>query len=115
MTPAEQLAETKQKQRAARNYPAKRIEQIWVVKLRVLRDAHNLSQREVAHACGLSVSSYNRIEHGVADPQLSSAFSIAEFFDCHPSEIWTELTVVGKRGIRTSKNRTHKGETCERS
>jgi transcriptional regulator with XRE-family HTH domain len=45
--------------------------------LRSLRDRKAVTQEAVAHAAGLTVSTYARIERGEADPKWSTVIRIA--------------------------------------
>lgn len=90
MTPAEKLAKAKRRKRPQRNAPAESEVAIWACHVRDVRESLNLSMGDVAKACGLSVSAYFRIEHGYADPCLTSAKRISEFFGRDVWSLWSE-------------------------
>lgn len=87
-SPAEQLAETKQRNRPKRNGPAKSEAVLWVTELSKFRESLNLSMRDVAQAVGLSSSAYFRIENGYADVSLSNAMALSEFFGVPIDHLW---------------------------
>lgn len=88
MTPAEKVAKSKRRKRPKRNAPPKPQPQVWEPKLREIREELDLSLRDVADSCELSVAAYFRIEHGYADPCLSTARTIAAFFGRDVWELW---------------------------
>ena len=45
-----------------------------------LREQRNLSQKEVADACGVVVRAYQRYEYGEREPQLSTLIRLADFY-----------------------------------
>jgi transcriptional regulator with XRE-family HTH domain len=45
--------------------------------IRALRNAHGTTQEEVAHAAGLTSSSYSRIERGITNPSWTTVQRIA--------------------------------------
>lgn len=89
MTPAEKLAKTKRRERPKRNSPPAPQKKVWATALTKRREDLDLSLRDVAKACRLSVASYFRIEHGYADPALSTARRISEFFGCDVWQLWS--------------------------
>lgn len=95
MTPAERLAKQKRRQRPKRNGPPAPQPVAWATTLRDRREALGLSMRDVAAACGLGVPSYFRVEHGYADPCLSTALRISRFFGCGVWELWTKYESKG--------------------
>lgn len=87
MTPAEQLAKEKKRQRPKRNaLPATRNVR-WKCLLLQRREELNLSQRDVALHVGLSVSSYFWIENG-GDVRLVTVIRICNFFGCQVRDLW---------------------------
>ena len=50
-------------------------------KLRELREARGLTQREVANKVFITVSMYSGIETGVKQPSLNVALALAHFFE----------------------------------
>lgn len=90
MTPAEQLAQTKQRTRKKRNAPAISEAVLWECRLLEAREKVNLSMHDVAAAVGLSVSAYFRIEKGFADVSLSNARALAKFFGSNVYYLWPE-------------------------
>jgi transcriptional regulator with XRE-family HTH domain len=55
--------------------------------LRSLRDKKAVTQEAVAHAAGLTVSTYARIERGEADPKWTTVIRIAEALDVTAAEL----------------------------
>jgi transcriptional regulator with XRE-family HTH domain len=55
--------------------------------LRDLRQRADLSQEAVAHAAGLTVSAYARIERGEANPTWTTVTQIARALDVSLAEI----------------------------
>lgn len=88
MTPAEQLAKSKQRKRSPRNTVAPR-RPIWVCRLREMREALNLSLRDVADAVGMSNPGLWAVEHG-GETSLTTATKLAEFFGCTIQDLWPE-------------------------
>lgn len=88
MTPAERLSKSKRRQRPKRNCPPAPQAKVWETKLREVRESLDLSLRDVAFSCELSVAAYFRIEHGFADPCLSTARTIAAFFGREVWDLW---------------------------
>lgn len=87
MTPAEKLAKQK-KQSAHKQSPARR--RVWECRLREMRIALNLTQRDVAAAVGLSAAGYNQIEVCGNDVCLSTCVRLAEFFGKPIQDIWVK-------------------------
>ncbi len=50
-------------------------------KIRLMRNAKNWSQEEMANKLKMSINGYAKIEHGETDPQLSRLNQIAEIFE----------------------------------
>jgi DNA-binding XRE family transcriptional regulator len=92
MTPAEDLAKRKRRQRPPRNKSKKTGRVVtWECRLTTMRDELNLSLRDVATAVGMSVAALHQIEHGT-DPMLTTARKLAEFFGTTVEQIWRPLT-----------------------
>lgn len=87
VSPAEQLA--KEKRSSPRKQPAAR-RRIWNCKLRELRMALDLTQRDVAAAVGLSCAGYHQIEVQGNDVCLSTCVRLAAFFGKPIEEIWVK-------------------------
>lgn len=94
-SPAALLAATKSRNRPKRNFPPASEVVVWTTTLRAHREKLNLSMRDVAVSCGLSVSAYFRIEAGYADVALSNAVRIAEFFAVPVAKLWTNYAGGG--------------------
>ncbi len=90
LTPAEQLAANKQRERPKRNYPAKSSVVLWTTKITEHREYLNLAMCDVAKAVGISISAYHRIEKGYSDVSLRNAISIARFFGVTVYELWPQ-------------------------
>ena len=91
MTPAEQLAASKPRQRPKRNGPATPSRKaVWAATLRARRESLDLSMRDVAQAVGLSVACYFAVEHGT-DPMLTTARRVADFYGATVEELWPAL------------------------
>jgi transcriptional regulator with XRE-family HTH domain len=56
-------------------------------KIRLIREAKNLTQEQVAEKLGVSQSAYGDIERGENDPKLSKLQKIAEIFEMQLSEL----------------------------
>lgn len=92
MTPAEELAKRKRRQRPPRNKSNQTTRVVsWDCRLPAMRDELNLSLRDVAGAVGMSVAALHQIEHGT-DPMLTTARKLAEFFGATVEQIWRPLT-----------------------
>lgn len=55
--------------------------------IRTLRSARGTSQEDVAHAAGLTSSSYSRIERGLTNPAWTTVRRIAKAFDITMAEL----------------------------
>lgn len=55
--------------------------------VRGLREAHGLTQEDAAHAAGLTVGSYARIERGKSNPAWTTLRRIAEALDVTVGEL----------------------------
>lgn len=90
ISPAEQLAKTKQHRKPRRlgqgNVTNRKV---WVCKIADLRESLGLSIRDVAEACGFSIAGLWQMEHGT-DPMLTSAARLAEFYGKRVHELWPE-------------------------
>ena len=96
MTPAEKLSQSKRRKRPKRNDPPAPQAKVWETTLREVRDSLDLSLRDVADSCRLSVASYFRIEHGFADPCLTTARTISAFFGREVWDLWPKRAKEGK-------------------
>jgi transcriptional regulator with XRE-family HTH domain len=67
-------------------------------KIRLIREAKNLTQEQVAEKLGVSQSAYGDIERGENDPKLSKLQKIAEIFEIQLSEL-VDLTEKGTLNI----------------
>ena len=67
-------------------------------KIRLIREAKNLTQEQVAEKLGVSQSAYGDIERGEIDPKLSKLKKIAEIFEIELSEL-VDLTEKGTLNI----------------
>jgi len=56
-------------------------------KIRLIREAKNLTQEQVAEELGISPSVYGDIERGDNDPKLSKLQKIADIFEIELSEL----------------------------
>jgi DNA-binding XRE family transcriptional regulator len=84
MTPAEKLA----KRKAAMPSKPNAVRRVWDCRLRELRTALNLTQRDVAEAVGLSAAGYHQIETCGNDVCLSTCVKLSAFFGKPITEIW---------------------------
>jgi transcriptional regulator with XRE-family HTH domain len=57
-------------------------------KLREIRQSKNLSQEQLAHACGLEYSQINRIELGKVNTSISHVTLLAKQLGVKPSELF---------------------------
>lgn len=87
MTPAEKLAAEKPWRPAPRNHVKPR-KTVWKCGLRAAREKLRISLRDVAKACGISVTALWQIEMGT-DPMLTTATKLAAFFGMRIDELWT--------------------------
>lgn len=67
-------------------------------KIRLIREAKNLTQEQVAEKLGVSQSAYGDIERGENDPKLSKLQKIAEIFEIQLSEL-VDITEKGTLNI----------------
>lgn len=56
--------------------------------LRSRREAHDMSQADLAAAVGVTRQTINAIERERYDPSLSLAFDLARHFDCRIEDIF---------------------------
>lgn len=83
MTPAEQLSRSKPRRtRKPTNHPC-----VWQCTVRDERERLRLSIRDVSEAVGLCTTAVWQIERG-SDPQLTTAWKLAEFFGKPIAELW---------------------------
>ena len=73
--------------------------QLFGARLRELRTAADLSQRELAKRCGTSAAAISNFEAGNNAPTLGTLVRLAEALGCNV----TELVVVLDRSVRTSR------------
>lgn len=71
-------------------------------KIRLIREAKNLTQEQVAEKLGISQSAYGDIERGENDPKLSKLQKIAELFEMQLSEL-VDLSERGTLSINFNK------------
>lgn len=62
-------------------------------RLRKLRGAHNLTQKELSEALNISLRNLQNIEHGKADPCLSLVKKVTDFFDISISSFFEKKTL----------------------
>ncbi len=87
-TPAERLSARKPWRRPKRNGPPRSARHLrWHCAIRPIREALKISLRDVADACGISISAYWQIEQG-GDLRLVTARKLAEFFGRSEAELW---------------------------
>jgi transcriptional regulator with XRE-family HTH domain len=67
-------------------------------KIRLIREAKNLTQEQVAEKLGVSQSAYGDIERGDNDPKLSKLQKLAGIFEMQLSEL-VDLTEKGTLNI----------------
>lgn len=91
-SPAETLAQTKQRQRPPRNHAPYRRKKVWICGVRAEREKLRLAMRDVAIAVNLSLSSLHAIETG-GDLCLTTATRLAEFFGLGLEELWKRAPV----------------------
>lgn len=56
--------------------------------LQRIREAKNISLRELAHRVDMSHQAIHNIEKGLADPQMTTIAKIAEALDIHPGDLF---------------------------
>lgn len=56
--------------------------------LRERREAHDMSQADLAEAVGVTRQTINSIERGRYDPSLELAFTLAEYFETTIEDIF---------------------------
>ncbi len=71
-------------------------------KIRLIREAKNLTQEQVAEKLGVSQSAYGDIERGDNDPKLSKLQKLADIFEMQLSEL-VDLTEKGTLNINFNK------------
>jgi transcriptional regulator with XRE-family HTH domain len=71
-------------------------------KIRLIREAKNLTQEQVAEKLGISQSAYGDIERGDNDPKLSKLQKIADTFEMQLSEL-VDLSEKGTLNINFNK------------
>lgn len=71
-------------------------------KIRLIREAKNLTQEQVAEKLGVSQSAYGDIERGDNDPKLSKLQKLADIFEIQLSEL-VDLTEKGTLNINFNK------------
>lgn len=52
-----------------------------------LRITHNILQKDIAKATGMSLQSYQRYEYGTREPTLSKLIALADFYDLSLDEL----------------------------
>jgi transcriptional regulator with XRE-family HTH domain len=76
-------------------------------KIKLIREAKNLTQEQVAEKLGMCVNSYGDIERGERDIKLSRLEKIAEAFEMKASEL---LDLNDKSVLNVCLNRKYKGD-----
>jgi DNA-binding XRE family transcriptional regulator len=99
MTPAETLASKKvRKPRNGCVNPQRK--RVWNCRIRELRNKLGLSIHEVAKEISMTVAGLSEIERG-ANPQLSTARTLAEFYGKTTDELWpTRATIEPPCGVK---------------
>lgn len=61
--------------------------------VKFLRLKHNLTQKEMAHICGIGIKSLALIEKGIIPERLnvSILFSIMDYFGIHPRDMFIKV------------------------
>mgnify|MGYP001594946050 CR=1 FL=1 len=95
MTPAEKLSKTKVRRRKPQERKARRAA-VWQCKLRDFREELDLSLKDVAGACNLTITCIFQVELG-SDPMLSTARKLATFYGKTIEEIWPRLAENGEQ------------------
>lgn len=64
--------------------------------IKKLRKAHNLTQRQMAEICKISVASLRKLENNIIPPRLSVEilFNIYKHFDLTPSELFSDIKLM---------------------
>ncbi|MFC3958979.1 helix-turn-helix transcriptional regulator [Halovivax cerinus] len=57
--------------------------------LRIYRAKHDLTQKDLAMAVGVTRQTINAIEAQRYDPSLELAFELAEYFECSIEDLFT--------------------------
>jgi transcriptional regulator with XRE-family HTH domain len=76
-------------------------------KIKLIREAKNLTQEQVAEKLGMCVNSYGDIERGERDIKLSRLEKIAELFEMKASEL---LDLTDKTVLNINLNKKYKGD-----
>ena len=61
--------------------------------MEIARKEQELTQTQVAQACGIAISNYSRIEKGVYTPDVKSALRICDFLRINPRKFLSERPV----------------------
>lgn len=70
--------------------------EVWQCSLGSYRKKRKMSLRDLSREVGVSIAALHAIEHG-ADPQLTTARKIAEFFRVRESKLWVgPITTQGE-------------------
>lgn len=89
LSPAEMLAAQKKLNPQPYGKLVRRYKCVWVCKIKDMRNALGLSLRDIEQATGINNVTLSFIERG-AEPTLSNAYRLAEFFGKPLNEIWPE-------------------------
>lgn len=92
MSPAEKVAASKPPKPKSKGSPRGAIP-TWVSRLRETRSALGLTMAEAAAGVELSIGGLCFLEYG-ADPHLTTALRIAEFYGKSIKELWPELAAT---------------------
>lgn len=61
--------------------------------IKKIRKAHNLSQKQMAEICKISVASLRKIENNILPPRLTVEilFNLCEYFNYSASELFSDI------------------------
>lgn len=64
---------------------------IFCQNIRYLRNAHKLTQKEMAEICGVSISTLKKLEHNILPPRISVRiiFAISSHFNLRPEQLFS--------------------------
>ena len=61
--------------------------------MEIARKEQEITQTQVAKACGIAISNYSRIEKGLYTPDVKSALRICDFLRINPRKFLSEKPV----------------------
>lgn len=61
--------------------------------MEIARKEQEMTQTQVAQACGIAISNYSRIEKGLYTPDVKSALRICDFLRVNPRRFLSEKPV----------------------